>query len=68
MSGKLSHPITTRSGASVPNVGDPTSTSSASHSSNLRPDGSFVMPQTPEQLEELFRDVWLQLHQQHSPH
>ena len=54
MSGKSSHPITTRSGASVPNVGDPTSTPLASQSSNPRPDGQFVMPQTPEQLEKLF--------------
>ena len=53
MSGKSSHPITTRSGASVPNVGDPASTPSASHSSNLQLDGQFVMPQG-EQLEELF--------------
>ena len=54
MTGKSSHPITTRSGVSVPHVGDPTSTRLASQSSNPRPDGKFVMPQTPEQLEELF--------------
>ena len=55
MSERSSHPITTRSsGASAPNVGDSTSTPSTSHSSDPRPDGQFVMPQTPEQLEELF--------------
>ena len=54
MSGKSSHPITTRSGASVPNVGDPTPTPLPSQSSDPRPDGQFVMPETQEQLEELF--------------
>ena len=55
MSGRSSHPITTRSsGASAPNVGDPTSTPLPSQSSDPRPDGQFVMPETPEQLEELF--------------
>ena len=54
MSGKSSHPIATQSGASAPNIGDPTSTPLTSHTSNLRPDSQFVMPETPEQLEELF--------------
>ena len=55
MSGRSSNNITTRSsGASAPNVGDPTSTPLASQSSDPRPDGQFVMPETPEQLEELF--------------
>ena len=54
MSGKSSHPIATRSGASAPNIGDPTSTPLASQSSNFRPDSQFVMPDTPEQLEKLF--------------
>ena len=54
MSGKSSNPITTRSGASVPDVGDPTSTPLVSQSSNPRPDGQFVMPQTPERREKLF--------------
>ena len=55
MSGRSSHPITTRSSrASAPNVGDPTSTPLPSQSSDPRPDGQFVMRETPEQLEELF--------------
>ena len=54
-SGRSSHPIITRSsGASAPNVVDPTSTPVSSQSSDPLPEGQFVMPQTPEQLVELF--------------
>ena len=54
MSGKSSTSVATRSGASASITEDPTSTPLASQSSNSRPDSKFVMPETPEQLEELF--------------
>ena len=54
MSGKSSTSIATRSGASAPIIGDPTSTPVASQSSDSRQNSQFVMPETPEQLEELF--------------
>ena len=54
MSGKSSTSIATRSGASAPTIGDPTSTPVASQSSDSRQNSVFVMPETPEQLEELF--------------
>ena len=54
MSGKSSTSIATRSGASAPTSGDPTSTPVASQSSDSRQNSVFVMPETPEQLEELF--------------
>ena len=54
MSRNSSHPITTRSSGPVPNVDDAASTPLPSQSSDPRPDGQFVIPETPEQLEELF--------------
>ena len=54
MTGKWSLPIPTRSSGPILNAGDPATTPMASQSSNSRPDGQFVMPETPEQLEELF--------------
>ena len=54
MSGKSSNSVGTRSGASAPIIGDPTSKPVASQSSDSRPNSEFVMPETPEQLEELF--------------
>ena len=52
MSENSSYPIITRSGGPVPKGGDVASTPLPSQSINPQPE--FVMPETPEQLEELF--------------
>ena len=45
--------IATRSKGPVPNNGDVASTPLASQADDRRQDGQFIMPETPEQLEEL---------------
>ena len=54
MSGKSSYPIITRSGGPVTSIGDAASTPLPSQPGDPRQDGQFEMPETPEQLEELF--------------
>ena len=55
MSTDPSYPIATRSREGpVPQIGDAASTPLPTQADDRRQDGQFVMPETPEQLEELF--------------
>ena len=55
MSTDPSYPIATRSREEpVPQIGDTASTPLPTQADDRRQDGQFVMPETPEQLEELF--------------
>ena len=55
MSTDPSYPIATRSREGpVPQIGDAASTPLPPQADDRRQDGQFVMPETPEQLEELF--------------
>ena len=50
--------IATRSKGPVPNIGDVATTPLATQTDDRRHDGQLVMPETLEQLEELYPIVW----------